>query len=185
MTCQEFHSHQSDYLDGVLDEAASARCRAHMACCVSCARRERVVQESLSLLSALPAVEPSENFQDRLEHRLLHLQDEMARHDRFAGSGALATLAIATAIAAVAWGPMVFDGVQSASTVVARQSDDVVRRGVEWYGGAPGTSGLEGAQSLSAAFPGPYSPLIVEAPVTRTSPRAARAVFAAYYSLVE
>lgn len=182
MTCQEFLSHQPDYVDGCLDAAVVARCDAHLSGCANCARRERILRKSLSLLSELPAVAPSTDFQTRLDHRLLHLQDELARHDRFAGSGTLAVLAIAATIALVAWGPMLFQVRPEGMPAVAVQS---VRTpaSLEYYGRGSGAG--DGGASLSATFPGPYSPLIVEAPVTRASPGAARAMFAAYYPLVE
>jgi predicted anti-sigma-YlaC factor YlaD len=194
MTCQEYLSRHSDYLDGVLDAQEVARCQVHLEGCSSCARFHEVLTRSLALVTELPAVEPSADFQERLQHRLLHLQDELARHDRFAGTGSLVSLAIAAVIAMVAWGPLLMQdgtagrtGQASAAPTsnarVAGQNDRT--RALEWYDNAPGMPALDGASSLSAAFPGPYSPLIVEAPVTRASQRAARAVFAAYYPALE
>jgi hypothetical protein len=186
-------------VDGLLDEREAVRFLVHLEGCTSCARFHEVVTRSLALVNELPTVQPSADFQDRLQHRLLHLQDELARHDRFAGSGSLASLAIAAVIAFVAWGPLLLQGTggragqasaapTSAAPVLAEQTDrtdDQVGAPVEWYDNAPGMPALDGASSLSAAFPGPYSPLIVEAPVTRSSRRAARAMFAAYYPALE
>jgi anti-sigma factor RsiW len=200
MTCQECLSRHSEFLDGLLTAQETARCLVHLEGCASCARFHEVVTRSLALVTELPRVEPSADFQDRLQHRLLHLQDELARHDRFAGSGSLASLAIAAVIAFVAWGPLLVPsgtggraGQASAAPpsetpLLAEHSsapDEVAPTYVEWYDDAPGMPALDGASSLSAAFPGPYSPLIVEAPVTRSSRRAARAMFAAYYPALE
>jgi len=199
MTCQECLSRHSDLLDGLLDAREAARCLVHLEGCSSCARFHEVMTTGLALVAGLPTVEPSADFQDRLHHRLLHLQDELARHDRFAGTGSLASLAIAAVIAFIAWGPLLIQGstggrAGQASAVRASDARQLAEQdagiitspsSVEWYDNAPGMPALDGASSLSAAFPGPYSPLIVEAPVTRASRRAARAMFAAYYPALE
>lgn len=194
MTCQEFRSRHSEYLDGWLNADEEARFRAHIEACAGCARHDRVVRRSLELVATIPSVEPASDFHERLQHRILHLQDEMTRHDRFAGSGTLASLAIAAIIAIVAWGPLVWPAgvrdVDGPAVAAGEQSAPAAGTAtdlgtIEWFGGAPGSPGAGGPHSMSAAFPGPYSPLIVEAPVTRTSRRAASAVFAAYYTGVE
>lgn len=195
MTCHDYLSRHSEFVDGLMDAGTAARWRAHEEACNSCARYHRVVIRSLALLVDLPVVEPSDDFSERLQHRVLHLQDEMARHDRFAGSGALASLAIAAALAFVAWGPMLLAGAASARAGSARvvasvpaehtQSAEGESSLVDWYASAPGMPALGGGSSVFAAFPGPYSPLVVEAPVTRASRRAARAVFATYYPALE
>ncbi len=191
MSCQEFRSLHADYADGVLAEPAASHYRAHVESCADCARYDRIVRESLTLLTTLPSVSPSPDFHERLQHRLLHLQDEMARHDRFAGSGALASLAIAAAIALVAWGPLLVGGSSFETERVAvvdaaaEQIADQDETPMGWFASAPGMPVLDGAPSMSAAFPGPYSPLIVEEPVTGASRRAARAMFAAYFPAVE
>jgi len=198
MTCQQFLPRHSDFLDGVMDFEEAAACQAHLDGCISCARFHTAVTRSLALVGELPAVQPSPDFQERLQHRLLHLQDEMSRHDRFAGSGALASLAISAFIALIAWGPLMMRDAARPGQARATEPEnapnvaDALPAGtaedftpVDWYDAVPGMIGLDGAASLSTAFPGPYSPLIVEAPVTRVSRRAARAVFAAYYPALE
>lgn len=194
MTCQDFLSSHSDYMDGRLDADADARCSEHVDACPECARHHRIITRSLRLLGDVPTVEPSSDFHDRLQHRILHLQDEMARHDRFSGSGTMASLAVAAVIALVAWAPLMLPDAMGGDKRIADARSLTTRAArtasrdmapVEWYGSAPGTPVQDGPLSMSAAFPGPYSPLIVEAPVTRASGRAARAVFAAYYPGVE
>ena len=195
MTCQEYLSRHSEYLDGRLAEEVEARFRAHTEACASCRRYDEVLERSLPLLRALPGVEPSDDFAERLNHRLLHLQDEISRHDRFAGTGAFASLTIAAMIALVAWGPVMFGqsaaaradrgpGVEAQTATVERAS--LGDHPADWFG-QPSLydARMTGAESLSAAFPGPYSPLIVEPPVMGSSSRTARAVFAAYYPTLE
>ena len=200
MTCQEFLSRHAEYIDGRMDGEGSARLKGHIEGCESCRRYDRVLRQGLALYRELPPVAPSEDFSERLQHRLLHLQDELSRHDRFAGSGAFASLTIAALIALVAWGPVVFAGSAEArlgratAYEVGQVAAPVAEAGTveertpsgEWFGQTPLYDGrMRSGSSLSAAFPGPYSPLIVEPPVTGASPRAARAVFAAYYPTLE
>lgn len=106
MRCQEFLEAYPAVVDGLSDEAEAGRVRDHRAKCQGCDRYARVLERGAELLSALPAVEPSDAFQARLEHRLLHVDEELAALRRggvaSATTGA-AALAMAILLLAVAW----------------------------------------------------------------------------------
>lgn len=105
MTCQEFLARYSDYLDEMLDPVEAARMHHHLVGCASCARYDRVVRRGLELVRELPVVEPSPDFEPRLQHRLFHVRDEQAG-ERASGASAVVALAIAGMLAAIAWSPL-------------------------------------------------------------------------------
>lgn len=106
MTCDEFLTHYSDYLDECFGPADAARWSAHIGECASCARYDRVMRRGLTLVRDLPPIVPGEDFTPRLQHRLYHVQDEliggrergMGRVTLFAGAAVL--------LVAVAWSPL-------------------------------------------------------------------------------
>lgn len=107
MDCAEFLDGYSDFRDGLLSAGAEREYRGHLEACASCARYDRVVDRGASLYSGLPQLEPSEDFMDRLQHRLHHVEEEMrAPAAGFSGTPASAVLAIAAALAFVAWLPV-------------------------------------------------------------------------------
>jgi hypothetical protein len=160
------------------------------------------MQTGLQMVRGLPPVLPSMDFEARLQHRVFHLQDEMWRHDRFATTGATMSLVLAAMIALVAWGPVLMREMESqpASDVTAAVvedagpvSADAIPSSAEpdasmpsesWYAHPAALVGdYDGAGALSAAFPGPYSPLIVEPPVVGLSGRGVRAVFTSFHGI--
>lgn len=185
MTCQEYLALYSDYLDERLGAAARTRCTAHAEACRSCARYDRVMRRGLQLARSLPEIVPSSDFDQRLQHRIFHVQDDLARTDRLGASGALVALALAGVIALAAWSPVLTRGVgpeveRAASGVTEPAASDARTDRVDtppwWYGGTAGgvfsftamdPTSIATLSDLAAAFPGPYSPLIVSPPVTR------------------
>ncbi len=105
MTCQEFLARYSEYLDELLDPMEAARWHHHMGRCASCARYDRVVRQGLELVRDLPLLEPSPDFEPRLQHRLFHVRDEQAG-EHASGASAVVALAIAGMLAAIAWSPL-------------------------------------------------------------------------------
>lgn len=105
MTCQEFLARYSEFLDELLDPMEAARWHHHLGRCASCARYDRVVRQGLELVRDLPLVEPSPDFEPRLQHRLFHARDEQA-DERASGASAVVALAIAGMLAAIAWSPL-------------------------------------------------------------------------------
>ena len=194
MTCQEFLARYSEYLDELLDPMEAARVHHHLSRCASCARYDRVMRQGLELVRELPLVEPSPDFEPRLQHRLFHVRDEQA-DERASGASAVVALAIAGMLAAIAWSPLLrqdpltidLPAVQArapgaelrapAFSLPAAWPDrrlakeaDKAADAVPWWWELP-LSGM-GAGWPQADFapptfmptPGPYSPLIVDHP---------------------
>jgi hypothetical protein len=193
MNCQECLARYSEFVDDAMDGESASQWRSHLERCPSCARYHRVMQHGLELLRHVPEVRPSIDFEARLQHRVFHLQDEMWRHDRFATTGAAVSLLVAAMIALVAWVPVVLQELEEgrAGTAVANVTADGSAAAEEpgtiipepgllppsWHAHPGDLVGrrLDAVSSLNAAFPGPYSPLIVEPPLLNT--RGARVVF--------
>ena len=106
MTCDEFLTHYSDYLDECFGPADAARWGAHISECPSCARYDRVMRRGLTLVRELPPMVPGEDFTPRLQHRLYHVQDELIG-SRERGLGRVTLFAgAAVLLVAVAWSPL-------------------------------------------------------------------------------
>lgn len=108
MDCDTFLEGHSDFRDGLLTLPDRVAFEAHLRECDHCARYDRVVARGVQVLRNQPQLEVSDDFMDRLQHRLYHVEDEMAaaRSRRSPVSrGAVAALAAAASIAAVALVP--------------------------------------------------------------------------------
>jgi anti-sigma factor RsiW len=105
MDCGTFLDGYSDFRDGLLPAAEAATFQAHVRECDHCARYDRVVEKGARVYRDLPRVEVADDFMDRLQHRLYHVDDEMAaarRRRSPVSRGAAVALAAAASIAAVA-----------------------------------------------------------------------------------
>ena len=108
LDCSDFLKEYSGFRDGSLDGVRMAAMRAHVAHCRPCARYDRVVEGGVDVLRALPAIEPSDDFMPRLQHRIYHIDDAAAlRERRASGASAVILGGIAFAIGATAWAPLV------------------------------------------------------------------------------
>jgi hypothetical protein len=179
IVCDDILVRHSDYLEGSLAPHDAARIQWHLATCSSCARYDRIVRRGLELVRGLPEVEPSEDFQDRLQHRLFHVQDAAAISEPRAAGGA-AALAVAGMIALLAWSPLLFNERESAALADAgAQAGAAAGPALEllpvspldglgdpWFPAAR-LSPLAGGDAVMTlvSFPGPHSPLRVEPPV--------------------
>jgi hypothetical protein len=107
MDCKHFMTRASDYFDASTDERESALMEAHLRHCVSCQRYKVVYQEGTSLLRGLPEPELRDDFESRLRHRLLHVDDRRALLDH-SGSAtpALTVLGLSVLLTVVAWSPL-------------------------------------------------------------------------------
>lgn len=103
MDCTEFLTRHSDLADGV-PAGDRARFEEHLTRCPSCARYDRVVRQGIQLCRELPRIEPSGDFLPRLQHKIYHLEDELARRPAFTGSTVLAVVLILGFVTA-AWLP--------------------------------------------------------------------------------
>lgn len=176
--CDEFLARHSEYMDGQLPPVLAGRLGSHAAACPSCARYDRVVRRGVALVRELPDIAPADEFELRLQHRLFHVQDADALGGSRA-SGAAAALAIAAAIALLAWSPLLVQrttapGMPATAAASPRASVPIAQPSVPlfdqsaWYPVPLAVTPAEHPSALLAAFPGPYSPLVVTPPVHRT-----------------
>ena len=105
--CNTFIARYSDFRDGDLSWAEGVEMEAHVDDCPACAHYHRVVQRGTDVFRALPELEVSDDFGDRLRWRL-HQADHEMRRERGGAAPAQAagTLAIAAAVAIAAWVPL-------------------------------------------------------------------------------
>jgi hypothetical protein len=150
----------------------------HLASCTSCARYDRVVRRGTELARELPEITPSDDFAERLQHRIYHVQDGAGIAGNRA-SGAAVTLAVAGVIALLAWSPVYFgSGAPEASVALEEftpaqppllAAPALLRSAGEVWLPATMTMPLGGGDPMHvlASFPGPYSPLVVSPPEHR------------------
>jgi len=70
MHCREFRDRHAPFVDAMCSADEEAEMRRHMHGCLHCARHDMLVRRSLMLVKSLPTIEPSPDFQARLEARL-------------------------------------------------------------------------------------------------------------------
>ena len=148
MDCDTFLEGHSDFRDGLLTLPDRVAFEAHLRECDHCARYDRVVDKGVQVLRNQPQLEVSDDFMDRLQHRLYHVEDEMAaarRRRSPVSRGAVAALAVAASVAAVALLPRLYPG--AAPTVTMLQPVAAVAP-------APVASGYRVASASSAASEG-------------------------------
>jgi anti-sigma factor RsiW len=169
----------SEYLDGNLSPVAAAQLSAHADVCADCARYDRIVRKGIDLVRDLPDVEPSSEFEMRLQHRIFHMEDAAALQPR--ATSAATALGVAAAIALLAWSPLLLmSGDREAGAVGFEQAAEnafvvfdtsPMFSPSSWY---PTTMPAPAHQpsAMFAMFPGPYSPLVVTPPAHRSVRRA-------------
>jgi hypothetical protein len=176
MTCKDSLALYSEYLDGALPESVRERFEVHVARCDSCARYHRVMRRGLRLVHEMPELEPSSDFQDRLQHRILHVVEERSETRRRGRPGAVLSIAALGLIAFAVWRPLSDDVRGSADLPAVEVADGTANASDAdaWFVGTPAAyMNPDAKPTISLAFPGPYSPLIVEPPL-----RTGRARFA-------
>lgn len=105
--CQTFLAQYTDYRDGEMSWAEREEMDAHVDDCPSCAHYDDVVRRGTDVFRGLPELEVSDDFAERLRWRLYQADDELRRERRRASPAqAVGTLAIAAAVAATAWVPL-------------------------------------------------------------------------------
>jgi hypothetical protein len=70
MDCRKFRDNHAVFVDLACSALEENEMREHLRRCPSCARHDMVVRRSLMLVRNLPTIEPSPDFQARLEARL-------------------------------------------------------------------------------------------------------------------
>ncbi|MEO5510188.1 MAG: hypothetical protein ABIS27_06120 [Longimicrobiales bacterium] len=178
--CSVFLEDHSAYLDEFLSDAEAARHEAHAQICGSCGRYARVLGQGLSMVRELPELEASAHFEERLRHRIFHIEDEAASAGR--GGRTIIGIAAAAAIALIAWSPLVWrslsiDPSSQQRTASAAASLTSAVPAQDWYA-LPVSAELDQMPVYRlAGYAGTYSPLIVSPPAS-ASPRAVRLVSA-------
>lgn len=143
MTCREFFQAFSDYHDGVAADEVAAQVESHLESCPRCRKYRRVVAEGVSVLRAGDEVDVPGDFEARLRHRLLHVDEEdtLLSHAH-SGATALAVLSIALVLTAVAWSPLLrpdVPQVDMAPLVVSAPRASVQYRALTAFPFAPGS----------------------------------------------
>ena len=106
MTCAEFVDRFTDFLDGEGPEDLRAETEEHLASCTRCRRYHDVMTAGRAVLRSLPEAQVAEDFQPRLQHRLYHVDDEVALSGhRASGTTALTVLGMAVLLTTLAWAP--------------------------------------------------------------------------------
>lgn len=166
VACSVFLARHSAYLDDDLLPRERSAHERHQAECASCARYARVLASGVDVLRSLPELEPSADFEARLQHRLFHLQDEAALRER--GRSSRVWLAAAAALALLVVGERVLDERTRDAGSYASQSApsaryDVAGWSAGWNAPAPPVIASTPVLLHSAA----YSPVIVQPPKFR------------------
>jgi len=105
--CDRFLEEYSDFRDGLLGREEGGEFEAHLRACATCARYDRVVRRGAQLYRDLPELQVSDDFMERLQHRIHHVEEEMRAPTRYAsGISASAVLSIAAVLALAAWLPV-------------------------------------------------------------------------------
>lgn len=99
-SCRQFRRQHAEYMDGYLSDEAQSACRAHRDSCPACERHDVQIRRSLIALQALPVIEPSAGFRDRLRVRLAQaaLQEAPVHSRRIRWGVATAVIAASAAL---------------------------------------------------------------------------------------
>lgn len=103
-SCRQFRRQHAEYVDGYLSDEAQRAGRAHLDECPVCARQDVQIRRSLMALQALPMIEPSAGFHDRLYERIareeFHYSPVPSRHVRWEMATAIVAASAALLFAA-------------------------------------------------------------------------------------
>lgn len=115
MECSEFLALSSDFRDGRIGRDRLGEMEAHLAVCGRCRRFHSALETGVDVLRRLPDLDVSEDFRDRLTHRIYHIEDgpSIARESLGSGATTLAVLAVALLLGFAAWAPRAEGGRQA------------------------------------------------------------------------
>ncbi len=104
MECKGFLERFSEFYDG---EAADASAfKQHATECVGCRHYAETLKRSLALLRVIPGATVCDDFHPRLQHRIYHIQEDLARRRNGAPFTRVGVVFAATVLLALAvWGP--------------------------------------------------------------------------------
>ena len=170
-SCREFLEGHSEYLDQLLAPREAQRFDQHVASCRSCENYDRVTRRGLLLARNLPEIQPSPHFHERLQARLMGLEDEPVVRPVMANSATV--VVIAAVLALVALTPLLRMAEVPQTTV-----------GTETL--------IQNFQPIGSTFPGlnsqmnpsigatseifKFTPIVVQPPVRQTLPSAPRVI---------
>ena len=110
MNCREFHDLHPAFLDQTLAVHDVVEMQLHLAECVLCSRYDTAMRRGLLVLRNLPPLQPSADFLDRLNEKLLAAHDADARAEHYRGPGDGSFLATAASVVVVGFlAAIVFD----------------------------------------------------------------------------
>ncbi len=131
LSCSDCLARHSEYLDGLMDPAASELWRAHIADCATCTRYDRVLRRGLKTLAAQALIEPDSGFTSELHRRLAFEDHKLAA--RPITSLAAASVAVAAMLAFAAWLPVLMLS-STRDDAVAAASASPVASEIAWHG---------------------------------------------------
>ncbi|MHB0962703.1 MAG: zf-HC2 domain-containing protein [Gemmatimonadaceae bacterium] len=103
-SCRQFRRQHAEFVDGYLSDEAQRAARVHLDECPVCARHDVQIRRSLMALQALPMIEPSAGFHDRLYERIareeLHYSPVPTRPVRWGMATAIVAASVALLFAA-------------------------------------------------------------------------------------
>lgn len=173
LDCREFIERHSEYLDGQLSPDDWVEFDDHVARCAACERYDRVVRRGLLLLRNTTEVQPSEDFHERLEARLRSAEVE-SRMPMVADSRTV--VMVAAVLALVGLTPMVPLLLRDSKPVVEAMAAEPVAERFDRapWNFAPNTGLMltPGPNAATLTASGPFTPLIVQAPVVSMQPSA-------------
>jgi len=177
LSCREFLDGHSDYLDGFLPANVARRFDEHVIACESCNRFDRVLRRGLLLAHNLPDIQPSANFQDKLQARLMRLDDEPAQRPVVAGSGT--AVVIAAVLALIALTPFLMREKAQAPVqpVIAEQVHITPTPQVHINLSAFGEPQIEPADFTAGPLQMDFSPVIVQPPAVQVGLSATRITY--------
>jgi len=111
MTCQEFLERYSEYRDAEEEDPTRSPFLGHMETCARCARYATVLERGVEFLHSVPGLEPRQDLQDRIRHRIYQAELEEGRKRGGGGGSGLVPLALAAAAiltGMAVWGPISF-----------------------------------------------------------------------------
>jgi anti-sigma factor RsiW len=82
MDCREFCDQHLAFVDDTLAGIELVRMQRHITECESCAKHDAKIRRALLLFRNLPSIEPSAEFNHRLEARLRECQNEQLAHTK-------------------------------------------------------------------------------------------------------
>lgn len=103
-SCRQFRRQHAEFVDGYLSDEVQRAGRVHLDECPVCARHDVQIRRSLMALQALPMIEPSAGFHDRLYEKLaraeLHYSPVPSRRVRWGMATAIVAASVALLFAA-------------------------------------------------------------------------------------